>query len=157
MTRVKRPVDPAEFAAIPRIREMIKHLPDMIRVCPKHGKEVTIQEGDFSSNPGAFAPFAKADWESCCNESIDGVMQGLQETLELIDRAKHRYTEELAVKLEPEHTGEIVAIELETGDYFVGKDQVDAADKARAEGHEGSLYFLRVGSPYTHRVMSPRQ
>ena len=65
-----------------------------------------------------------------------------KKTRELIDRAKQTYKDELAGELEPEHTGEIVAIELETGDYFVGEDEIDAADKARAAGHQGMLYFL---------------
>jgi len=97
-------------------------------------------------------PFAEANWEGCC----DGVIEGVRETLDLIDRAKRRYMEELAVILEPEHTGEMVGIGLETGDYFLGQDQVDVADKARAAGHEGSLYFLRVGSPSALRIMTPR-
>ncbi|HWN10155.1 MAG TPA: hypothetical protein VNO50_12965 [Pyrinomonadaceae bacterium] len=76
--------------------------------------------------------------------------------MELIDRAKQTYGDQLAEKLEPEHSGEIVAIELGTNDYFVGEDEVEAADKARGAGHVGLLYFLRVGSPYAHRLMTPR-
>lgn len=135
---------------------MIKTLPDGIRICPEHGEEVTIQESNFSSNSGGFAPFGKADWVGCCYEAIDRVREGAQQTQELIDRAKQNYKDQLAVKLEPDHTGEIVAIELETGDYFVGEDEIEAADKARLAGHEGLLYFLRVGSSYTHRLMTPR-
>ena len=71
----------------------------------------------------------------------------MQQTLEQIDRAKQTYQDELARKLEPEHTGEIVAIELGTNDYFVGEDEVDAADKARAAGHAGALFFLTRGFP----------
>ena len=36
-----------------------------------------------------------------------------------------------------------------------GAPFVDAADKARAAGHAGALFFLRVGSPYAHRLMTP--
>jgi hypothetical protein len=151
MAKVRRPIDPSDFSAIPRIREVIKTLPEEVRICPRHGEEITIQEGDFSSNPGAFAPFAKADWVGCCDEAIDRVIYGVQKTLEQIDRAKQTYRDELANKLEREHRGEIVAIELGTNDYFVGEDEIDAADKARAAGHEGSLFFLRVGSPYAYR------
>lgn len=158
MPQVRRCIDPSEFTAIPRWREIIKTLPEEIRVCAKHGQEVTIQESDFSANPGGFAPFGKADWVGCCDEAIDRVIEAVQtKTLELIDRAKQTYKEELASELEPEHTGEIVAIELTTGDHFVGEDEVAAADKARAAGHQGMLYFLRVGSPYAHRLMTPRQ
>lgn len=157
MSRVQRALDPRDFTKIPRIREIIKTLPEEVRVCQKHRDEVTIQESDFSLNPGESAPFAKADWVGCCEEAIDRVIEGVQNTLSLIDRAKKTYRDELAPKLEPEHMGDIVAIELGTNDYFVGEDEVDAADKARAAGHAGALFFLRVGSPYAHRLMTPRQ
>jgi hypothetical protein len=158
MAKVRRPIDPSDFSSIPRIRKVIKTLPKEVRVCPGHGEEITIQEHDFSRNPGGVAPFAKADWVACCEEAIDTVIKAVQEqTQQLIARAKQTYTDELAEKLEPEHRGEIVAIELGTNEYFIGGDEVEAADKARAAGHEGLLYFLRVGSPYAHRLMTPRQ
>lgn len=131
---------------------MIRNLPDMIRICPEHGQEVTIQEGASHPYQGPGVPFAEAKWEGCCDEVIEGV----RETLDLIERAKRRYREQLATILEPEHTGEMVGIGLETGDYFLGRDEVEVGDKARAAGHEGSLYFLRVGSSYAHRITSPR-
>ena len=149
---VQRRIEPSDFTAIPRTREMIRSLPDMIRVCPEHGQEVTIREGALLPHQGGGVPFAEANWEGCC----DGVIEGVRETLNLIDRARRIYREKLATILEPEHTGEMVGIELETGDYFLGQDEVDVADKARAAGHEGSLYFLRVGSAYAHRLMTPR-
>jgi hypothetical protein len=73
-----------------------------------------------------------------------------------IERAKQAYDDKLAAKLEPEHNGEIVAIEPESGDYFLGKDEIEAADNARSAGHNGPFYFLRVGSRYTHRWMTLR-
>jgi hypothetical protein len=158
MAKARRAIDPSNFSTIPRIREVIKTLPKDIRICPKHGEEVRIEERDFAANPGDFANFGEADWVGCCEEAIDRVIEAVQKkTLELIDRAKQTYRDELAGELEPEHTGEIVAIELETGDYFVGEDEIVAAEKARAAGHQGLLYFLRVGSPYAHRAMSPRR
>jgi len=133
-------------------------LPDEIHVCSKHGEEVDIKLGEFLPNQGPGVPFTEAYWEGCSVEAIDKVIEAVQKkTLELIDRAKKTYKEELAGELEPEHMGEIVAIELTTGDHFLGEDEVAAADKARAAGHQGMLYFLRVGSPYAHRLMSPRQ
>ena len=79
-----------------------------------------------------------------------------QEIERFIERAKQAYEDRLAAKLEPEHNGEIVAIEPESGDYFLGKDEIEAADNARSAGHDGPFYFLRVGSRYTHRLMTPR-
>lgn len=122
-----------------------------MRGCPRHGGEVDIKLGEILPNQGPGVPFSEAHWEGCCDEAIDRVIEAVRKkTLELIDRAKQTSRDELAGELEPEHTGEIVAIELETGDYFVGEDEIEAADKARAAGHQGMLYFLRVGSPYAH-------
>lgn len=80
-----------------------------------------------------------------------------QEIDQFVGRAKQIYRERLAALLEPRHTGEIVAISPQTGDYFLGEDEVRAAESARAVGHEGPFYFLRVGSEYTHRWMTPRR
>lgn len=152
---VQRSIEPSDFTAIPRMREMIKTLPEKMRICPDHGEEVTIREGLLSKNVIGVATFKKANWVGCCSDAIDKVIEGVCRTVNLIDRAKQKYKDQLAVRLEPEHTGEIVAIELETGDYFVGEDEIEASDKARLAGHEGLLYFLRVGSSYTHRLMTP--
>lgn len=149
-------IDPADFGSIPRWREIIKTLPREIRVCPTHGEEVDIKLGDFLPNQGGVS-FSEAYWIGCCLEAINRVRKAAQVMQDLIDRAKQTYRNELAPKLEPDHTGEIVAIELETNDYFVGENEVDAADKARAAGHAGALFFLRVGSPLAHRLMTPRQ
>ena len=153
----KLQIDSGDFGSIPRWREIIKTLPKEIRVCPTHGREVDIKLGDFLPNQGPGVPFSEAYWDGCCYEAINRVREAVQVMLELIDRAKQTYRKELAPKLEPDHTGEIVAIELGTNDYFVGENEVAAADKARAAGHAGALFFLRVGSPLAHRLMTPRQ
>ena len=74
-----------------------------------------------------------------------------------VARAKQTYDDKLAAQLEPEHNGEIIAIEPDSGAYFLGNDEVEAADKGHAAGCEGPFYFLRVGSRYAHRLMTPRR
>ena len=84
--------------------------------------------------------------------------QSTKEDIErFIAHAKQTYDERLAAELEPEHKGEIVAIEPDSGAYFLGNDEVEAADKAHAAGYDGPFYFLRVGSRYAHRLMTPRR
>jgi|SRR5882724_9207194 len=153
---VQEEIHPSDFTRIPWFREIIRTLPEEIRVCGEHGEAVHIEESDFSSNNWGSAPFGKAHWVGCSKEAIHRVVAAVIKTLEEIDRAKQAYHQELAARLEPKHNGAIVAIELGTNDYFVGNDEVDASKKARAAGHDGTLFFLRVGSPYAHRLMTPR-
>jgi len=81
-----------------------------------------------------------------------------QEEIErFVERAEEIYRNQLAAKLEPAHKGKMVAIEPDTGAYFLGEDEVEAAEQGRAAGQEGPFYFLRVGSPYARRWMTPRR
>lgn len=47
--------------------------------------------------------------------------------------------------LEKEHKGEIVAINVDTGDYFLGRSAIEAGDKGRQKYPEAVFYFARVG------------
>lgn len=54
---------------------------------------------------------------------------------------------QLSERLEKEHLGEAVAIDVDTGDYFLGKTGLEAVRKARAR-YPGKLFFVgRVGQP----------
>jgi hypothetical protein len=56
-------------------------------------------------------------------------------------------------RLEPEHRGEIVAIEVDSGDYFLGRTVTEATSEARKKYPDKVFYFVRVGFPavYVHR------
>jgi len=58
--------------------------------------------------------------------------------------------ERLKEELESAYPGKIVAIEVESGEYFVGDSVVEAAKKARAKHPDRLFYFVKVGSPVVH-------
>lgn len=61
------------------------------------------------------------------------------------DRARKIYEERLKAELEPAHNDEFVAIEPESGEYFLGKTLSDAIGASRAK-HSGKLArAFRVG------------
>ena len=74
---VQRPIDPAYFANIPRVREMLKSLPEEVRVCSECGKEVEITESDYLSNPGDAAPFCHAAIVGC-DTSLDRAIAAIE-------------------------------------------------------------------------------
>ncbi|HLG28779.1 MAG TPA: hypothetical protein VI387_01095 [Candidatus Brocadiales bacterium] len=46
--------------------------------------------------------------------------------------------------------GMIVAIEPETGDWFLGKNVLEALGKGRKKYSQGIFYFVRIGYPFAH-------
>ena len=71
---------------------------------------------------------------------------------ELVEKGKEIY-KKIKDRLEPAHKGEIVAIEVKTGDYFLGKDVVEADEKAREKYPDEVFYFNKIGyrAVYVHR------
>jgi hypothetical protein len=60
-------------------------------------------------------------------------------------RAEELYEQELRSELEPEHTGEYVVLDVETGDYELDSDEMAAIDRARARHPNRCFYIKRVG------------
>ncbi|MFQ6121203.1 MAG: hypothetical protein ACE5KE_15105 [Methanosarcinales archaeon] len=63
-----------------------------------------------------------------------------------------RPSKEVLVKVHSlkEKKGMIVAIEPETGNWFLGKNVLEALKKARKKYPHGIFYFVRVGCPSAH-------
>ena len=67
------------------------------------------------------------------------------ETKSIIERAKEIYANRLQVELESKHMDRFVAIEPESGDYFLG-DTFDEAVKSARSKHPSRLsHTIRIG------------
>lgn len=66
-------------------------------------------------------------------------------TDEFVRRAEAVYADRLRPVLEPEHIDEFVAIEPESGDYFLGKTLSEAAAAARKSYPDRLTHVIRVG------------
>ncbi len=64
---------------------------------------------------------------------------------EFVRRAEEVYTTRLRAVLEPEHIDEFVAIEPESGDYFLGKTLSEAIGAARLSYPDRLAHAMRVG------------
>ena len=53
-------------------------------------------------------------------------------------------------RLEATERGKVVAIEVESGEAFVGRTVLEAAMKARTKYPDKLFYFIRVGYPAVH-------
>lgn len=71
---------------------------------------------------------------------------------DLVERGQSAYRQRLASILEPLHVGEFVAVEPDTGQYFLGTTASAALVAARAAMPNNLFYLTRVGRETAHTV-----
>jgi hypothetical protein len=69
----------------------------------------------------------------------------LPDEIARLDEGKEIYRRKLKKKLEPKYNGKIVAIEVESGKYFIGDTLGEAGEKAKAAFPDKIFFFMRVG------------
>lgn len=81
-----------------------------------------------------------------------------------MDRSKHTAAEEIArrgqeiyerdirSKVEAEHTGEFLVVDVTTGGYELSPDEAEAFGRAGEKNPEGLFYLMRVGHRAAHRI-----
>jgi hypothetical protein len=67
------------------------------------------------------------------------------------DRGQRLY-EALKPQLEREHDGEVAALEVESGDYFLADTVAEAIQQGKARHPDKLFYIVRVGRPAVYRV-----
>lgn len=67
------------------------------------------------------------------------------ETKSVIERAKRHYSEHLQAVLERDHINRYVAIEPDSGEYFLGDTFDEAVQSARAKYPSRLTHTIRIG------------
>lgn len=73
---------------------------------------------------------------------------------EISTAGEELYRTKLKKSLERQHNGEFIAIEVQSGDYFLGKTQADALTAAKKKYPERLLHFVKIGFPATVSMSS---
>jgi len=68
----------------------------------------------------------------------------------LVEKGEKIYNDVLKKKLESTYKGKIVAIEPDSGDYFVDNSTVGAIEKAQKKYPDKTFYLVRIGYPAVH-------
>lgn len=71
---------------------------------------------------------------------------------EELDRLGWARYAEIRAKLEAQHHGEYVMIEVDSGDYSVGKPPEEALRQAQAAHPNKAFYLIRIGYKAGHKV-----
>lgn len=72
--------------------------------------------------------------------------------LALDRKAEAIYRRKLKPKLERRYKGRIVAIDADSGDYFLGKTVLEAMEKGRKKHPNKIFYAIRIGYRAVHSL-----
>lgn len=61
------------------------------------------------------------------------------------------YEQRIRTEVEADHQGEIVAIDIETGDFEIAPRTLEAAHRLRARNPDAQIWVVRVGHRAVHR------
>lgn len=71
---------------------------------------------------------------------------------EVVRRGRRIYERELREKVEPEHKGKFLVLDVLTGDYEIAERDLVASDRLLARNPDAVLYGLRIGYPTAYRI-----
>lgn len=67
-------------------------------------------------------------------------------------RGEQIYQQQLREKVESEHRGKFMSIDIETGAYEINADEVASSMTLLEKHPETVLYCVRIGSPAAHHI-----
>jgi len=73
------------------------------------------------------------------------------DTRRLSEKGEEIY-ERLKDKLEPEYKGKIMAIEVDSEDYFIADSLPDAGKKAKEKYPDKIFHFVKIGYPVVYHL-----
>jgi hypothetical protein len=95
----------------------------------------------------------KAVWYRLLFRSSTMAIRQLNEPIEeLARRGDELYRRQVRSQVEAAHKGSIVAIDVDTGDFGIGEDELAASGPLLAQRPDAQIWFVRVGSPTVHRI-----
>ena len=64
---------------------------------------------------------------------------------EIVRRGEELYERDIRPKVEPDHHGCFLALDIETGEYEIDSQDILAIQRAKAKRPDAALYIVRVG------------
>ena len=71
---------------------------------------------------------------------------------EICDRGEEIYRERLKHLLEPLENGKFIVIDIESGDYEVAEEELDASHRLKARRPESVRFLAKIGCRAAHRL-----
>lgn len=67
-------------------------------------------------------------------------------------RGKEIYQQQIQAKVESEHKGKFLSVDIETGDYEIDTDDLSPTMRLLAKRPDAVIFSLRIGFQAAHRI-----
>lgn len=71
---------------------------------------------------------------------------------EVARRGRDLYEREIREKVENEHTGKFLVVDVDSGEYEIAEEDIVAFDRALANNPDAVLYGIRIGESAAYRL-----
>jgi len=71
---------------------------------------------------------------------------------EIVRLGRDRYERDIRHQVEPQQDGKFLALDVETGEYAIGDEALDAVRPLRARRPDAPIYIHRIGHPAAYRL-----
>ena len=71
---------------------------------------------------------------------------------EIVEQGQALYDQQIREKVEPQHHGKFLVLDVVTGDYEIAPDDLTASERLLARDPKAVIYGLRIGSPASYRL-----
>ena len=73
-------------------------------------------------------------------------------TEEIAQRGRELYEHELRHEVEPEYSGQFLVLDVQSGDYEIANEDLDASERLLERRPDAMLYGLRIGERAAYRI-----
>lgn len=70
----------------------------------------------------------------------------------IASRGEELYQRNIRAKVEADYKGRFLAVDIETGDYAIADEDLDATDRLLSKNPNALVYGLRIGFPAAYRI-----
>ena len=70
----------------------------------------------------------------------------------IAQQGREIYERELRHEVEPEHSGRFLVLDVQSGDYEIADEDLDASERLLERRPEAMLYGLRIGERAAYRI-----
>lgn len=71
---------------------------------------------------------------------------------EVVSRGEEIYAQDIRQKVEPAQRGKFLVLDIETGDYEVDEEDLQACERLLARKPQAVVFGLRIGYPVAFRI-----